>query len=103
MHGYGMTPEDLQVTIAFIGNWMNGSMYSQLTRLSKAIMVYVDGRCRWQEGKTAEHRAECLRGTFYADSVRPEGPQMDAWLLELMDHIDQSYRTMGETTIEWTD
>ncbi len=103
MHGYGMTPEDLQVTIAFISNWMNGSMYSQLTRLSKAILVYVDGRCRWQEGKTAEHRAECLRGTFYADSVRPEGPQMDAWLLELMDHIDQSYRTMGETTIEWTD
>jgi len=103
MHGYGMTPEDLMATIAFLPNLTNGSQWSHYTRLAKAILVYVDGRCRWQDDKEPEHRAECMRGSFYADSIRPDGPQIDAWMLELIDHIDQSYRTMGETTIEWTD
>jgi hypothetical protein len=100
LHGYGMTPEDLQAAIVFLRNWMNGTTDSQASRLAKAIIVYVDGRCRWQ-GSDKETRAECIRGSFYADSVRPGGPQMDAWFLELVDHIDQKYRTMGESVIEW--
>ena len=98
LHGYGMTPEDLQAAIVFLANWMNGTTDSQHSRLGKAIVVYVDGRCREQDGK-----AECIRGSFFADSIREDGPQMDKWWLELMDHVDQRFRTMGETTIEVPD
>ncbi|MCA9620611.1 MAG: hypothetical protein KC731_16425, partial [Myxococcales bacterium] len=96
LHGYGMTPDDLQAAILFLANWMNGTTDSQASRLGKSIVVYVDGRCREQDGK-----AECIRGSFFADSIREDGPQMDNWWLELMDHIDQKYRTMPETTLEW--
>jgi hypothetical protein len=99
MHGYGQVPEDLQLAIAFLPNWMNGNTDSQASRLGKAILVYLDGRCRWQNGK----EAECIRGNFYVDSINEDGPQIDSWMLELMDHIDQTYRTMGETTISWDD
>jgi hypothetical protein len=61
-------------------------------RLQKFIMVFPDGRCRSPD-ETPDHLKECIRGTFYADSVRPEGPQMETILLELMDYIDDHYRT----------
>jgi len=98
LHGYGMVPEDLQLAIVFLANWMNGSFDSQASRLGKAILVYADGRCREQAGEP-----ECIRGTFFTDSIRPEGPQMDNWWLELIDEVDRRYRTLGETTVEWTD
>ena len=72
----------------------------QASRLAKMIVVYLDGRCRWKTEGDPES-AECIRGNFYADSLRPEGGQIDAWVLELADHIDQRFRTMGEATIEW--
>ncbi len=97
LHGYGMTPEDLGAAIIFLANWMNGNSDSQASRLGKAIIVYPDGRCR----TNAAGEAECVNGSFFADSIREEGPQLDAWFLELVDHIDQNYRTMGESTIEW--
>ena len=56
----------------------------------------VDGRCRIDSAG----KAECMRGTFFADHARTGGPQIDSWWLELMDHIDQSYRTMGETMVD---
>jgi hypothetical protein len=98
LHGYGMTPEDLGAAIVFLANWMNGPNESQASRLGKAILVYADGRCRAKDGE-----AECIRGNFFADSIREEGPQDDAWWLELMDYIDQTYRTMGESTVTWTE
>jgi hypothetical protein len=103
LHGYGMKPEDLQAAIIFLKNWMNGSSDSQHRRLKKAILVYVDGRCRAPEGKDGQPDAECIRGSFFTDSIRPDGPQMDRWWLELMDEIDKRYRTMGESTVEWTE
>jgi hypothetical protein len=99
LHGYGQTPEDLSAAIILIGNWMNSTTDSQYSRLAKAILVYVDGRCR--VGK--DEKAECIRGTFYLDSLRKDGPQMEKWFLELMDHVDRSYRTLGESVIEWTE
>lgn len=98
LHGYGMTPEDLGLAIVFLANWMNGNTDSQASRLGKAIVVYADGRCRTQGGE-----AECVNGNFFADSIREDGVQLDDWFLELVDHIDQSYRTMGESTVEWTE
>jgi hypothetical protein len=97
LHGYGQTPEDLKAAIVFLGNWMNFGGDSIATRLPKAIMVYVDGRCRPGDGE-----AECIRGTFYTDSVRDKGPKMEGWFLELMDEIDKRYRTMPPSDIEWT-
>jgi hypothetical protein len=99
LHGYGQSPEDLVAATALVQGWMNSPLDSSASRLTKAILVYVDGRCRvGQDGKP-----ECLRGTFFADSVRPGGPQQEQWWLELMDYIDQHYRTMGETEIDWTE
>jgi len=101
LHGYGMKPEDLQAAIIFLKNWMNGSTDSQYHRLKKAILVYVDGRCRAPIGDDGKGHAECIRGSFFTDSIRPDGPQMDRWWLELMGEIDKRYRTMGESTVDW--
>jgi hypothetical protein len=101
LHGYGQTPEDLKAAIVFLSNWMNYPGDSEATRLPKAIMVYVDGRCR--PNKNPGEEAECIRGTFYTDSVRDKGPKMEQWFLELMDDIDKRFRTMGPSDIEWTE
>ncbi len=98
LHGYGQTPEDLKAAIIFLSNWMNAASDSKATRLGKAIMVYVDGRCR-----PGAVEAECVRGTFYTDSVREHGPKMEGWFLELMDEVDKRFRTLPETEIEWVE
>jgi hypothetical protein len=98
LHGYGQTPEDLEAAIVFLRNWMNSPTDSVASRLSKAILVYVDGRCR-----VGKDGAECIRGSFFADSVRESGVQTESWWLELMDHIDQNYRTLGENEVDWVD
>ncbi|MCC6528014.1 MAG: hypothetical protein IT373_35535 [Polyangiaceae bacterium] len=99
LHGYGQTPDDLQAAIVFLSNWMNAPTTSQASRLAKAILVYVDGRCR----PNADGVAECIRGTFFTDSVRADGAHIESWWLELIDYIDANYRTMGETLVEQTD
>jgi hypothetical protein len=78
---------------------MNSPIDSTESRLPKAILVYVDGRCR--VGATG--KPECIRGTFFTDSVRADGVQNELWWLELMDYIDQNYRTMGESLVDWTE
>ncbi|MBK8253238.1 MAG: hypothetical protein IPK82_11305 [Polyangiaceae bacterium] len=99
LHGYGQTPEDLGAAIVFLRNWMNNPIDGAESRLPKAILVYVDGRCRVdQNGK-----AECIRGTFFTDSARADGAQDESWWLELMEYVEQNYRTMGEATVPWTE
>jgi hypothetical protein len=99
LHGYGQSPQDLEALVALVGNWMNNPLDSGASRLPKAILVYVDGRCRvGPSGKP-----ECLRGTFFADSVKPDGAQDESWWLELMDYVDQHYRTLGERDVDWTE
>jgi hypothetical protein len=97
LHGYGQSPEDLSAAIVFLGSWMNQGLDSSATRLSKAIMVYVDGRCRLGP----DGSPECIRGTFYADSPRARGGKQESWFLDLIKHIDSKYRTMGESEIDW--
>lgn len=97
LHGYGQTPEDLGAAIIFVSNWMNNAGDSMSSRMPKAILVYVDGRCRTSDGG----QAECIRGNFFTDSARDDGMQADAWWLELMDHVDSTYRTMPPTEIDW--
>ncbi len=99
LHGYGQTPEDLGAAIVFVGNWMNNSNDSIPGRLPKALLVYVDGRCRIG----ADGKAECLRGSFFTDSPREGGLEDESWWLELMDYVDANYRTMGTTEVDWTE
>ena len=80
-------------------NWMNSALDSAENRLPKAILVYVDGRCR----VGANGKPECIRGTFFTDSAREDGVQNEQWWLELMDYVDQNYRTMGESVVDWTE
>ncbi len=98
LHGYGQTPEDLKAAIIFLANWMNFGGDSRATRLPKAIMVYVDGRCR-----PGKEEAECIRGTFYTNSVRKNGPKIETWFAELMDEIDTKFRTMPEQEVDWVE
>ncbi|AKT40160.1 hypothetical protein [Chondromyces crocatus] len=99
MHGYGQEPQDLAAAGLILQALMNDGQASTRSRLPKAIVVYVDGRCR----ENAAGKAECLQGTFYGDSVREQGPQMEQWMLELMDHVDQRFRTLGETEVNWAE
>jgi len=99
LHGYNQTPDDLAATIELLDDWMNSASDSSASRLPKAILVYVDGRCRVGD----DGEAECIRGTFYANSPREGGVQSETWWLELMDYVDQNYRTMGEEEVGWTE
>ncbi|NUP07327.1 MAG: hypothetical protein HOW73_14850 [Polyangiaceae bacterium] len=97
LHGYGQTPEDLGAAIIFINNWMNNPADGMSSRMPKAILVYVDGRCRTGD----DGKAECIRGNFFTDSGRDGGMLAESWWLELMDEIDTRYRTLPPTEIEW--
>ncbi len=99
LHGYGQDPRDLEAVAAIMNNFMNGPERSYATRLPKMLIVYVDGRCRVR----ADGKPECIRGTFYMDSARPDGAKLDAWFDEVTDYIDQNYRTMPATEVEVAD
>jgi hypothetical protein len=100
LHGYGQSPQDLEaIQVVVQNNFMNNSLLSSATRLAKMIVVYVDGRCR----ENAKGEPECIRGTFYLDSNRPEGAHMDSWFEEVMAYVDQNYRTMGPSDVEVTE
>ena len=98
LHGYGQDPRDLEAVAIFTNNFMNVAQRSYATRMPKFIIVYVDGRCRAPNGKP-----ECLQGTFYMNSTRPDGPQIDTWFEEVMDFVDRRYRTMGPSEVDVSD
>ena len=79
LHGYGQDPRDLEAVAIFTNNFMNVAQRSYATRLPKFIIVYVDGRCRVR----ADGKPECIRGTFYMNSARPDGAQLDGWFDEV--------------------
>lgn len=99
LHGYGQEPQDLTAAFAVVRTWMNSSTDSMASRLPKAIIVYVDGRCR----PGADGKAECIQGTLFADSARQGGVQLEQWWLELMDEVAHRYRTMGESEVDWSE
>ena len=99
LHGYGQDPRDLEAVAAIMNNYMNGSDRSMATRMPKMIIVYVDGRCRMR----ADGKPECIRGTFYMNSARPDGAQLDSWFDEVTDYIDANYRTMPPSDVEVKD
>lgn len=99
LHGYGQEPNDLQALAIFTNNFMNGPERSYATRLPKFLIVYVDGRCRVR----ADGKPECIRGTFYMNSARPDGAKLDDWFDEVTEYIDKNYRTMPPSEVEVPD
>ncbi len=96
LHGYGQDPRDLEAVALISNNFMNDANRSYVSRLPKFIVVYVDGRCRiGQNGKP-----ECIRGTFYLNSQRKDGPQLDDWFDEVLDYVDTNYRTLPAADVE---
>jgi hypothetical protein len=98
LHGYGQDPRDLEAVALVTNNFMNLAERSYATRLPKFIIVYVDGRCRVLGGKP-----ECIRGTFYMNSARPQGAKLDEWFDEVTEYVDKNFRTMPTTEIEVAD
>lgn len=99
LHGYGQDPRDLEAVAIFTNNFMNVAQRSYATRLPKFIIVYVDGRCRVR----ADGKPECIRGTFYMNSARPDGAKLDDWFEEVTEYIDQTYRTMPPIEVDVRD
>jgi hypothetical protein len=95
LHGYGQTPQDLEAIAVVSTNFMDDSSKSTATRLGKFILVYVDGRCRIG----ADGWPECIEGTFWLNSNRPTGAQMDTWFDEVVAYVDENYRTMPPSDV----
>jgi len=62
--------------------------------------VYVDGRCRPNMDGTPVDPSgdQCEGGTFYMDAPLGGLARMETNLLDLMDYIDQNYRTKAPST-----
>jgi hypothetical protein len=108
LHGYGQTPDGLTAAALVSTAYMNDPARSSATRLGKAILVYVDGRCRYSSDSPAQ--PECIEGSFYLNSDRPDNAhpgtnvaQFDSWLDDLIKYIDANFRTMPATDIEVTE
>jgi S-formylglutathione hydrolase FrmB len=104
LHGYGQKPEDLVATGIIFPNYMVSDVIPDHQRMQKLIMIFPDGRCRSDPDPEGELHGDdgCIRGTFYADSWREDGPMMESSLIELMQHIDDTYRTRPPLEVEET-
>ncbi|MBL8608947.1 MAG: hypothetical protein JNL38_16595 [Myxococcales bacterium] len=108
LHGYGQDPRDLEALAIITNNFMNSPEQSYATRLAKFIVVYVDGRCREHKDGKGNVTPECIRGTFYLNSNRKDTEgrpmaQMDSWFDEVIDYVDQNYRTLPPADVEVSD
>jgi hypothetical protein len=108
LHGYGQTPDGLVAAALVSTAYMNDPDRSEATRLGKAILVYVDGRCRWSSDSPPQ--PECIEGSFYLNSDRPDiahpgtnVAQFDSWFDDLVTYIDQQFRTMPASDVQVTE
>lgn len=97
LHGYGQDPRDLEAVALVTNNFMNDGTRASENRLPKFIVVYVDGRCR---SNPTTGKPECIQGSFYVDAQREGGPQFDSWFDEVIDYVDQNFRTMRPSEVE---
>jgi len=103
LHGYGQEPQDLVDLSAVFANYMISEQPIEY-RFQKFIIVYVDGRCRPQrDGVPVDPTGDlCERGTFYTDAPMGGTARMEQNMLDLMGHIDATYRTKGSSAAEVT-
>jgi hypothetical protein len=104
LHGYGQEPKDL-VALSSIFELNMIATNELATRFQKYIIVYVDGRCRPnKDGTPVDQTGDlCERGTFYMDAPLGGLARMETNLLELMDHVDATYRTKAPSAAEVVD
>jgi len=102
LHGYGQKPEDLVATGIIFPNYMISDTVPDHLRMQKLIMIFPDGRCRSEPDPEDDLHGDdgCIRGTFYADSWREDGPMMESAFLELIQHIDENYRTRQPIVVD---
>lgn len=102
LHGYGQEPDDLVALSAVFESYMIASDLPVDRRFQKFIIVYVDGRCRPNvDGVPVPTDGDrCEGGTFYMDAPAGGLARMETNLLELMDHIDATFRTKATETVE---
>jgi hypothetical protein len=100
LHGYGQEPQDLVDLSAVFANYMISEQPLGV-RFQKFIIVYVDGRCRPQvDGVPVDPTGDlCERGTFYTDAPMGGTARMERNLLDLMAHIDATYRTKAPAPV----
>ncbi len=94
LHGYGQEPQDLVDLSSVFALYMISERPVEV-RFQKFIIVYVDGRCRPQrDGVPVDPTGDACEGaTFYMDAPLGGPARMEMNLLDLMDHIDATYRT----------
>jgi len=104
LHGYGQKPDDLIALSAVVANHMIGSE-PLASRLQKFVMVFVDGECQPQKSGVPVDPSgdQCEQGTFYLDAPLGGTARSEVNLLELMDHIDATYRTKHPSAAEVAD
>ncbi len=102
LHGYGQEPDDLVILSAVFETYMLDSGLPEKDRFQKFMIVYVDGRCRPNHDGVPVPPGgdDCEGGTFYMDAPAGGFARMETNLLELMDHIDATYRTRAPEMIE---
>lgn len=103
LHGYGQEPQDLVDLSSIFELYMIEDRPIGV-RFQKFIIVYVDGRCRPQrDGVPVDPTGDrCEGGTFYMNAPLGGPAQMEQNLIDLMDHIDASYRTKQPRAAEIT-
>jgi len=101
LHGYGQQPDDLVALSAVIANHMIATEPLE-TRIQKFIMVFVDGRCRpGSNGVPVDMTGDqCEQGTFYVDAPLGGKARAETNMMELMDHIEATYRTKQASAAE---
>lgn len=101
-HGYGMKPEDLAgSTGSIIQSFM--SEPDEKRRLPKAILVFVDAKCRpggdVPQGPVPVQGDLCEEGAFYSN--HPQGTyQGEDLLQELDDYLSKTYRVRAPAEVE---
>jgi hypothetical protein len=101
LHGYGQEPKDLvDLSSVFALNMIANNAIE--TRFQKYLIVYVDGRCRPNvDGTPVDPTGDqCEGGTFYLDAPLGGLARMETNMLDLMDYIDQTYRTKTPSMAE---
>jgi hypothetical protein len=101
LHGYGQEPKDLvDLSSIFALNMIADNPIE--SRFQKYIIVYVDGRCRPNiDGTPVDLTGDqCEGGTFYLDAPLGGLARMETNMLDLMDYIDQTYRTKTPSMAE---
>ncbi|MBK7859507.1 MAG: hypothetical protein IPJ65_12965 [Archangiaceae bacterium] len=117
LHGYGMNPRDFMATSVLTDIFVTDTD----VRLRPMIFVFPNGRCCWtnaltkardcretdETGKDIDQTApgwarECQSGSFYVNRSgydSGDGSRYGDALFELMEHIDQRYRTLETTDV----